>query len=45
MAADNKLELVIQVDAAGANASIQSVKKSLSGPLYRVIWYNISGLQ
>src|SRR3990167_7595087 len=31
MAADNKLELVIQVDAAGANASIKSVNKSLSG--------------
>ncbi|OFW00528.1 MAG: hypothetical protein A3H94_07655 [Acidobacteria bacterium RIFCSPLOWO2_02_FULL_60_20] len=31
MAADNKLELVIQVDAAGANASIKSVNTSLSG--------------
>ena len=31
MAADNKLELVIQVDADKANASIQSVTKSLSG--------------
>ena len=31
MAADNKLDLVIQVDAAGANASIKSVNKSLSG--------------
>src|SRR3990170_1136347 len=31
MAADKKLELVIQVDAAGANASIKSVNKSLSG--------------
>ena len=31
MAADNKLELVIQVDAAGANASIKNVNKSLSG--------------
>ena len=31
MPADNKLELVIQVDAAGANASIKSVNKSLSG--------------
>ena len=31
MAADNKLELVIQVDAARANASIKSVNKSLSG--------------
>ncbi|MBI2818121.1 MAG: hypothetical protein HYX72_14395 [Acidobacteria bacterium] len=31
MAADNKLELVIQVDADGANASIKSVNKSLSG--------------
>ncbi|MSO20393.1 MAG: hypothetical protein EXQ56_07995 [Acidobacteria bacterium] len=31
VAADNKLELVIQVDAAGANASIKSVNTSLSG--------------
>ncbi|MBI4480428.1 MAG: hypothetical protein HY651_10440 [Acidobacteria bacterium] len=31
MAADNKLELLIQVDAAGANASIKSVNKSFSG--------------
>lgn len=31
MAADNKLELVIQVDAGGANASIKSVNTSLSG--------------
>ena len=31
MAADNKLELVIQLDAAGANASIKSVNTSLSG--------------
>jgi len=29
MAADSKLELVIQVDAAGANASIKSVNNSL----------------
>ncbi|MBI2815963.1 MAG: hypothetical protein HYX72_03390 [Acidobacteria bacterium] len=31
MPGDNKLELIIQVDAAGANASIKSVNKSLSG--------------
>ncbi|MBI3935061.1 MAG: hypothetical protein HY316_10255 [Acidobacteria bacterium] len=30
MAADNKLELVIQVDAAGANASIKSANKRVS---------------
>ena len=30
MAADNKLEVVIQVDAAGANASIKSVNIGLS---------------
>ena len=31
MPAENKLELVIQVDAAGANASIKSVNTNLSG--------------
>ena len=31
MAADNNRDLVIQVDAAGANASIKSVNTSLSG--------------
>ena len=30
IAADNKLELVLQVDAAGANASIKSINTSLS---------------
>src|SRR3972149_3880530 len=31
MAADNKLELIIQVDAAKGNAAIQSVNKNLTG--------------
>ena len=31
MAADNRLELVIQLDAAGANASIKTVNTSLAG--------------
>ena len=37
MPADNKLELVIQVDSAGANASIKSVNTSLSG-LEKTAW-------